>query len=123
MADSTSAASEALESAAVNPAPVRTCVGCRSRAAAAELVRITADRTARGDDGGSDPAESVRVSLDLAGRAPGRGAWLHPDPECLRQAQRRGSIARALRLVPPIDTAELAVEFAQRFGEVRHGNG
>lgn len=37
------------------------------------------------------------VALDLTGRAPGRGAYLHPEPGCIELARRRGGLARALR--------------------------
>lgn len=51
----------------------RTCVGCRREAAPGDLVRVVL-----GLDGAVVP--------DLAGGAVGRGAWLHPDPECLAKA-------------------------------------
>lgn len=63
--------------------PVRTCVGCRQRAASSELLRFVAI------DG--------EVVVDSRQRLPGRGAWLHPDESCLRQAQRRNAFGRALR--------------------------
>lgn len=40
---------------------------------------------------------------DLAGRLPGRGAWLHRDPECGALAVRRKAFARALRVAGSID--------------------
>jgi len=36
--------------------------------------------------------------VDVGRRLPGRGAWLHPDPGCLEQAERRRAFGRALRL-------------------------
>ncbi|MEO6793241.1 MAG: YlxR family protein [Mycobacterium sp.] len=38
------------------------------------------------------------VTVDQAGNQPGRGAWLHPTPECLQAAIRRRAFARALRI-------------------------
>ncbi|MFV0634839.1 YlxR family protein [Demequina sp.] len=38
-----------------------------------------------------------RVVVDGSKSLPGRGAWLHPDPDCLALALRRSSIGRALR--------------------------
>jgi predicted RNA-binding protein YlxR (DUF448 family) len=35
--------------------------------------------------------------VDPTGAAPGRGAYVHRDPECVRVALRKGAIARALR--------------------------
>jgi predicted RNA-binding protein YlxR (DUF448 family)/ribosomal protein L7Ae-like RNA K-turn-binding protein len=61
----------------------RTCVGCQVAAPAGELVRVVL-----GPDGVLAP--------DPRGGAFGRGAWLHPRPECLVRAVPRG-VARALR--------------------------
>jgi predicted RNA-binding protein YlxR (DUF448 family) len=69
-------------------ASVRTCVGCRERATKSELVRVVA----------GDRGAGLEVVPDPAGRAPGRGAHLHPTPECLRLALRRRAFPRALRL-------------------------
>ncbi|WP_371687060.1 MULTISPECIES: YlxR family protein [Mycobacterium] len=38
------------------------------------------------------------VIVDLSRRLPGRGAWLHPEPQCLQQAIRRRAFTRALRI-------------------------
>ena len=69
--------------------PVRTCIGCRERAAKSELLRVVA-----GSDADGQPA----VVPDPDGTAPGRGAHLHPTPECFDLAVRRRAFARALRL-------------------------
>ncbi|HTK65213.1 MAG TPA: YlxR family protein [Pseudonocardia sp.] len=68
--------------------PVRTCVGCRSRSPAAGLLRVVA-------------VHGV-LTPDPRRRLPGRGAWLHPDPECLSRAMRRGAFPRALRVPGPL---------------------
>ena len=73
--------------------PVRTCIGCRSRASASELLRVVAA------DGIVDP--------DPRHRKPGRGAWVHPDPDCLHRAERRSAFPRALRVPGPLDTGAL----------------
>jgi uncharacterized protein len=62
---------------------MRTCIGCRARVSKAELLRV-----ARTPDG---------VRADLEGAAPGRGAYVHRDPDCIEAALRRGAFARALR--------------------------
>ncbi|WP_082612057.1 MULTISPECIES: YlxR family protein [unclassified Nocardioides] len=71
--------------------PVRTCVGCRERAAKRELLRVTAGSGADGQ-----PA----VVPDPDGTAPGRGAHLHPTPGCYDLAVRRKAFSRALRIAP-----------------------
>ena len=68
--------------------PVRTCVGCRERAAKRELVRVTA---------GSDVDGHPAVLPDPDGTATGRGAHLHPTTACLELAVRRKAFPRALR--------------------------
>jgi predicted RNA-binding protein YlxR (DUF448 family) len=72
-------------------------VGCRQRAAAAELLRVVAAAGANG--------APALVVPDPRHRARGRGAWLHPDPACVELAQRRRAFARALRVAGPIDAA------------------
>lgn len=64
--------------------PLRTCVGCRAVAGREQLVRLVRDQ--RGV-----------LAFDPRGSAPGRGAWLHPDRECLATAVRKGAFFRALR--------------------------
>ncbi|MDQ6938423.1 MAG: YlxR family protein [Actinomycetota bacterium] len=75
----------------------RTCVGCRRRSSAEELLRVVAV-------GVGDPPTSWAVVADPARRAPGRGAWLHPVPECAELAVRRRAFTRALRVPGPLDT-------------------
>ena len=36
-------------------------------------------------------------------RLPGRGAWVHPVPECLQRALRRSAFPRALHVPGPLD--------------------
>jgi uncharacterized protein len=95
----------ALDSPAATPqvrpsGPVRTCVGCRNRAARADLLRVVAD----GD----------RLIPDLARRLPGRGASVHPDLRCIDLAEKRRAFPRALRLPGPLDTSGLRDAVAAR---------
>ena len=63
--------------------PIRTCVGCRERAARSDLVRVALDGTT--------------VVIDESATLPGRGAWLHRRPECLDLAITRRAFSRAFR--------------------------
>ncbi|PDP88218.1 hypothetical protein CQJ94_06910 [Glycomyces fuscus] len=63
--------------------PVRTCVGCRSRAVQSDLVRLVAEGTV--------------ITPDTRGRLPGRGAYLHRDRRCFELAERRRAWSRAYR--------------------------
>ncbi|QHC02526.1 DUF448 domain-containing protein [Epidermidibacterium keratini] len=74
----------------------RTCIGCRQRADATELVRFVADQTA--------PAV---VLADPHRRRQGRGCHLHPSWKCYEQAVRRRAFVRALRLSAPVDLARV----------------
>ena len=79
--------------------PVRTCVGCRKRELAAELLRIVAV-----SDGAGIGQVADSLVVDTAGNLPGRGAWLHPDQQCLSEAIRRRAFTRALRITGSPDT-------------------
>ena len=87
--------------------PVRTCVGCRKRAAKSELLRVTV---------GSDPHGHPAVVPDPRGTAPGRGAHLHPTTGCFDLAERRKAFARALRFSaaggPGLSTTPVAEHLA-----------
>ena len=76
--------------------PVRTCVGCRKRELAVELLRVVAVPNGTGD---------FAAIVDTARSLPGRGAWLHPVPHCVQQAIRRRAFAKALRIAGSPDTS------------------
>ena len=78
---------------AETPIPVRTCVGCRRRAPVTDLLRVV--------------VRGSRLIPDPARRLPGRGASVHPTPECLRAADRRRAFPRALRVGAPLETGLL----------------
>ena len=82
--------------------PVRTCVGCRQRAAKQDLLRVV--------------AQGERLRPDLDGRSPGRGAYLHRSTACLDTALRRRAFPRALRVPAPLDPTDLR-EHVQQTGK------
>jgi predicted RNA-binding protein YlxR (DUF448 family) len=79
--------------------PVRTCIGCRKRVPASELLRFVAVETGAGQ---------FSLVPDPLRRRPGRGAHLHPGPGCFALAQRRRAFGRSLRVTGVVDTGELA---------------
>jgi uncharacterized protein len=85
------------------PGPVRTCIGCRERAAKSELLRVTA-----GTDADGRPA----VVPDPRSTRPGRGAHLHPTSVCYDLAVRRRAFGRALRVATGLDSAPVAAYLA-----------
>ena len=69
--------------------PLRQCLGCREMKLKAELVRVV--RSPEGD-----------VSVDLRGKAPGRGAYVCRSADCLKKALRSRAVGRALGVeIPP----------------------
>ncbi|MGX6608337.1 YlxR family protein [Micromonosporaceae bacterium Da 78-11] len=90
-----------VDSSVAGPArtrPMRTCIGCRAKVSATELIRFVA--VGAGVD--------LRLQPDPDHRLPGRGAHLHPDPACFALAERRRAFGRALRLIGVADTVMLA---------------
>ncbi|WP_307853996.1 YlxR family protein [Nocardioides palaemonis] len=71
-------------------------MGCRTRAAANELLRVVV---------GSDAEGRPALVPDPRRRAPGRGAHVHPTQECWQLAVRRRAFPRALRSGTGLDTA------------------
>ena len=68
--------------------PQRQCMGCRERKAKRELIRVV--RSPEGN-----------VSLDFGGKMNGRGAYLCPDPACLKKAIRSKALERSLEVAIP----------------------
>lgn len=68
--------------------PMRQCMGCRERKPKKELVRVVRS------------PEGV-VSVDPRGKAPGRGAYICPNPECLKKAIRSKALERNLEVEIP----------------------
>ena len=51
------------------------------------------------------------LGVDLRGKAPGRGAYLDPDPACLERGLREGALAKALEIpIEPVTAERLKVE-------------
>ncbi len=78
--------------------PQRQCMGCRERKEKRELIRVV-----RSTDGS--------VFLDFSGKAAGRGAYICPNPECLKKAQKSKALDRSLEVTVPDEVyARLAKE-------------
>ena len=73
--------------------PLRQCLGCRAMKPKAELVRVV-----RSPEG--------QVSLDLKGKAPGRGAYVCRSAACLKKAVRSRALDRALEVKIPEELLE-----------------
>ncbi|MCQ2418268.1 MAG: YlxR family protein [Clostridia bacterium] len=63
--------------------PMRQCLGCREMKMKRELIRVV--RSPEGE-----------ISVDAKGKAPGRGAYVCPSPDCLQKAIRSKALSRSL---------------------------
>ncbi len=84
--------------------PQRQCMGCQERKDKKALIRVV--RTPEG-----------QVCLDFSGKLNGRGAYLCPNPECLKKAIRSKVLERKLEVPIPQEIYDrLAKEM-----EAQHG--
>ena len=84
--------------------PQRQCMGCRERKAKRDMIRVV-----RFTDG--------NVGLDFSGKANGRGAYICPDMECLKKAQKAKALERSLEVAIPDEVyARLAKEMEGAHG-------
>ena len=68
--------------------PQRQCMGCRERKNKRDMIRVVRET-------------SGHVSLDFSGKLNGRGAYVCPDPECLKKARKAKSLERSLETPIP----------------------
>lgn len=68
--------------------PQRQCVGCREMRDKKSLLRVV--KSPEGE-----------VSLDFKGKKPGRGAYVCPNPDCLKRARKTRALERALSVAIP----------------------
>ena len=73
--------------------PMRQCLGCREAKPKKELIRVV--RSPEGE-----------ISLDFKGKASGRGAYVWPDPRCLKKAIKARALERAFSAQIPQEIYE-----------------
>ena len=73
--------------------PMRQCLGCREMKPKKELIRVV--RSPEGE-----------ISLDFRGKAPGRGAYLCKNGECLKKAVKGKALERAFSAQIPAEVYE-----------------
>ena len=83
--------------------PMRQCLGCREMKPKKELIRVV--RSPEGD-----------ISLDFRGKAPGRGAYICPDAQCLKKAVRARALEKAFSTQIPEEVYEKLNEEMERAG-------
>lgn len=74
----------------VRKIPQRQCVGCRTMKDKKELIRIV--KTPEG-----------QIVADTTGKKSGRGAYICPNPECLRRARKARALERAFDTAIPAE--------------------
>ena len=74
--------------------PQRQCVGCREMKDKKALIRVV--RSPEGN-----------ISLDFKGKMPGRGAYVCPDPACLKKARKSRALERAFDMAIPPEVYDL----------------
>ena len=73
--------------------PMRQCLGCREMKPKKELIRVV--RSPEGE-----------ISLDFKGKASGRGAYVCPDPRCLKKAIKARALERSFSAQIPQEIYE-----------------
>ncbi len=74
----------------VRKIPQRQCVGCRTMKDKKELIRIV--KTPEG-----------QIVADATGKKSGRGAYICPNPECLKRARKARALERAFDTAIPAE--------------------
>ena len=74
--------------------PMRQCLGCREMKPKGDLIRVV-----RAPDG-------IQITLDDRGKAPGRGAYVCPNPACLKKAVKSRALERAFSCAIPSEVYE-----------------
>ena len=73
--------------------PLRQCLGCREMKPKNELIRVV--RSPAGD-----------VTMDPAGKKPGRGAYLCNDMNCYKRVVKTNALSRAFKTQIPDDVTK-----------------
>lgn len=76
--------------------PMRTCIACRTEKPKKELIRVV--------------KFGEEISLDLTGKANGRGAYVCNDANCIKKLQKGKMLNRAFSCQVPDQTYEKILE-------------
>lgn len=72
----------------VKKVPMRQCTGCREMKSKREMIRVI--KTAENE-----------ICIDATGRKNGRGAYICPNIDCLKQAVKNRGLERSLKTAIP----------------------
>ncbi len=84
--------------------PLRKCTGCNEMKEKKQLVRIvkTPDKT----DENGNVIQKSEILVDLTGKKSGRGAYICPNPECLKAARKARRFEKAFSCKIPDEVYE-----------------
>ena len=77
--------------------PLRKCTGCQEMKDKKSLIRMVR-------------SEAGEFSLDFTGKAPGRGAYVCPNRQCMEKAQKSRGLERSFKAPVPKDVYERLLE-------------
>lgn len=83
--------------------PLRKCVGCNEQKPKKELIRIVKNK-------------EDEINIDFTGKAHGRGAYLCPKLQCLKDAQKKKALNKALQYDIPDDILNKLVQELSKNG-------
>lgn len=83
--------------------PMRQCIGCGEMKSKKEMLRVL--RT-----------EDEEIILDTTGRKNGRGAYICPNPECMKKVRKSRGLDRAFKMAVPEEVYDNLTKEIETFG-------
>lgn len=81
--------------------PMRQCTGCREMKSKRDMIRVI-------------KTSEYEICIDATGRKNGRGAYICPNMECLKQAMKSRGLERSLKVsIPDTVYQQLEEEMSQ----------
>ena len=88
----------------VKKIPMRQCVGCQEMKNKKELIRVL--KNTEGE-----------ITIDLTGKANGRGAYLCRNKECLLKARKNKGLERSFKMSIPENVYENLIKEYEKIGD------
>jgi len=84
--------------------PMRQCIGCGEMKGKKEMLRVL--RT-----------EEEGIILDTTGKKNGRGAYICPNPECMKKVTKSKGLDRAFKMAVPKEVYDSLTKEIEVFGK------
>ncbi len=88
--------------------PMRKCTGCSEMKEKKQLVRVVKAPDSTDENG--NVLKKGEISVDLSGKKPGRGAYVCPNPDCLKAARKARRFERAFSCRIPDEIYDKLIE-------------